>query len=385
MSLASGEISGVADAVGTYTASVTARTAKGLASSAVSITVVVEKSLYAPEVTKNQIITVKQNAKLNEYLLATNTPTSWVVTQGVLPAGVSLTSLTGILVGITTATGTYIVKVEANNIYGSSSEDVTLIVELEAPEILENQTVTEVVGAPLTYTIKYFNGLPTSWSVLGSLPEGLTLNTATGVLTGAFTIAGSYTAQVTASNAGGSSTKTVTFNATNPVNMAVTTNQKFVGKVGVFADFYLTSTGPAPTLWAATALPAGLVIAGTTGKISGTPKAEGNTTVTITISNPKYSSQSGSITIQIYSSTTSLKLVASQVFTYPKGQSVKFTPAVIGVPTSWDVKGLPAGLTVNKLTGEVTGSVTTSGLYILTCICKDAVSTVTGTLKLTIS
>ena len=67
---------------------------------------------------------------------------------------------------------------------------------------------TGTVGGNFSYQITASN-TPTSYSASG-LPYGLTVNTSSGLISGQFTVAGSYDVIVTATNLGGTGTKSFT-------------------------------------------------------------------------------------------------------------------------------------------------------------------------------
>lgn len=82
-----------------------------------------------------------------------------------------------------------------------------------SPPTVTPATLSGTVGAALSYPIQA-TGNPTSFAVAsGTLPAGLSLNVASGIISGTPTSAGNYSAEVTASNAiGTSSPAAVTFN-----------------------------------------------------------------------------------------------------------------------------------------------------------------------------
>jgi uncharacterized delta-60 repeat protein len=78
---------------------------------------------------------------------------------------------------------------------------------IPVPAIQSAGTAGTSVGTPFYYEIAATNA-PTSYSASG-LPVGLTINTATGVISGTPTTAGTYTVTITASSAGGTTTGTL--------------------------------------------------------------------------------------------------------------------------------------------------------------------------------
>ena len=128
-------------------------------------------------------------------------------------------------------------------------------------------------------------GAAISYSVSPALPAGLSLSTTTGVVSGTpttATAAASYT--VTASNAGGSTTATlsITVNAAlsyTPTTAVYTLNSTITPSSPTIVGGTATSYSASPPL------PTGLTLSTTTGVISGTPTVTANTanyTVTAT-------------------------------------------------------------------------------------------------------
>jgi O-glycosyl hydrolase len=152
-------------------------------------------------------------------------------------------------------------------------------------------TQNGTVGTPVSLQLHATDsaaGQTLTWSATG-LPSWLTLNAATGVMSGTPTTAGSFTNTVTATDTTGAS-GSVTFNwaITGGTNNVVTVTNPGTqsGTVGTAASLQIKASDSAAgqTLsYAATGLPAGLSISSSTGLISGTPTTAGNNTVAVTV------------------------------------------------------------------------------------------------------
>ncbi|HMG81823.1 MAG TPA: carbohydrate-binding protein, partial [Ferruginibacter sp.] len=156
-------------------------------------------------------------------ITASNTPTSFGATG--LPAGLSINTATGVISGTPTTAGTYPVAVTATNAAGTGNKTVTVTVSsaVVAPSISSAATATGTVGTAFSYVITASN-TPTSYAAT-SLPAGVSVNTTTGVISGTPTTAGTYTATISATNAGGTGTKTVAIT----VSAATVTEAPFGG------------------------------------------------------------------------------------------------------------------------------------------------------------
>lgn len=142
------------------------------------------------------------------------------------------------------------------------------------------QTISGVPGTAITPTAAFtpaeFSGTPT-YSVTGDLPDGLTLDTTTGVISGTpvnpmaaqtFTITGTYLTET--------ATSTVTISVAAPsISPATQTISGVQGTaITPTAPFTPTGLGGTPTYSISGDLPQGLSLDTTTGVISGTPENE---------------------------------------------------------------------------------------------------------------
>jgi large repetitive protein len=143
-------------------------------------------------------------------------PMKWSVTSGLLPTGMSLDD-EGVISGTPTTAGTYTftVKVtDANNL--SSTQQLSLTVHgTPAPSTLTLPSSTEqsaVIGHTVDIQLQAIGGqAPYTWSVAGTLPQGISMNKTTGVLSGTTQQPGMYPVTVTVTDAqGATSQQTVT-------------------------------------------------------------------------------------------------------------------------------------------------------------------------------
>ena len=96
----------------------------------------------------------------------------------------------------------------ATNSAGAGQKPLTLTVTLPArPVITSTGTATAVLNDPFAYQITAAND-PTSYGAIG-LPAGLGVNTSTGLITGAAAPTGTVNVTLSATNAGGTGTKTL--------------------------------------------------------------------------------------------------------------------------------------------------------------------------------
>ena len=310
-----------------------------------------------------------------------------------LPAGLTLNTTTGTISGTPTTAGSSTVTLRATNTGAQSASGTVAITISPMPSPTFTGTLvsaTGTVGQAFSYTLPTGSFTDPSGQTLAyaatGLPAGLTINTATGAISGTPTAAGSNTVTLRATNAGGMSASTtvgitISTSATSGTGTAPVFSGTLASATGVVGQAF-SYTLPAGTFtggttqtltYAATGLPAGLSINTTTGAISGTPTTAGSNTVTLQATNTSGQSASGTVGITISTSATSgtgtapvfsgtlasATGVVGQAFSYtlPAGA---FTGGASQTLTYTTVN-LPAGLTINTATGTISGTPTTAG------------------------
>ena len=232
--------------------------------------------------------------------------TSWSITSGSLPAGLSFSSTTGAITGTPTSVySTASITIQASNSAGSDSTTISIAVQDEVPNIAYSGPYTFTKNTAIsTITSTNTGGAATSWSITsGSLPAGLSFSTSTGSISGTPTAVYS-TASITieASNAAGSDSATISITVEDEApNIAYSGPYTFTKNTAI-STITPTNTGGAATSWSITSgsLPAGLSFSSTTGAITGTPTSVYSTaSITIEASNAAGSdSTSISLTVQ---------------------------------------------------------------------------------------
>ncbi|HXB13436.1 MAG TPA: TIM-barrel domain-containing protein, partial [Bacteroidia bacterium] len=140
---------------------------------------------------------------------ATNSPTSYAIATGILAAGLTLNTSTGVISGTPTTVGTSTITVTATDATGVGTGTLTItIANPSAPVITSANAASGVIGTVFSYTAVALNS-PTNYTVTGTLPPGLSFSGVT--ISGTPTLAGTFVDTVKATNAGGTGIQIVTF------------------------------------------------------------------------------------------------------------------------------------------------------------------------------
>jgi large repetitive protein len=371
-----GEITGVpADAAGNTTASVVVtvkdshnKTATATLSLDVLVPVaVVESTLPEATVGAAYDVTLTPGGGVGPY--------TWSTTS-TLPDGISLSGA-GKFSGTPTAPGSYdliVNVVDSSDPLLSGSATFTLKV-VDAVAISTTALPAGTVGSAYEQTLAATGGTsPLTWSLTeGSLPAGVSLS-AVGVISGAPALAADsvVTVKVT-DHVGRMATADLTIVVKDPVS--ITTSSLPDGTVTAAYSQTLAATGgDGAYTWTITsaALPAGLSLAAD-GKISGTPSAEESRTFTVKAADATGRSATAELTLSVATpvviGTTSL---ASGLVGEAYGQTLSASGGVS--PYTWQVTGLPGGLSVDPATGEITGTPSESGAFTFSITVTDTKS-----------
>ena len=253
---------------------------------------------------------------------------TWTVTG--LPPGLT-TDGNGDITGTPTSTtgSPFSVKVTVTDASGNSvSRTFTLVISgtltVAGPATLPAATL----NSPYLSTTVIAGGgaAPYTWVATG-LPTGLTINIATGVVSGTpATAAGSpYSVTVTVTDStGAKANKTYSLLVNAPLMISGPASLP-TGTVGAaYTATTVTATGGSGVYtWSASGLPAGLTIASTTGVISGTPSvgANGTSAVVISVTDSSGATATQSYSLLVNPGTTTLPVITS-VSTDAGGQTL---------------------------------------------------------------
>lgn len=222
-----------------------------------------------------------------------------------------------------------------------------------------HETIT--VGQAICWAATTECGGSSNWSVTPDLPEGLVLDSSSGKITGAAKeICEPKSYEITATNSGGKAAVTLGLEvrAGRPKGPVYPVPEDgLVLHVGEPFELAPEDAGADVTFSISPSLPAGLHIDEATGCISGTPTEEtARTEYEVTASNMS-GSEAASLALTVKAEQVSNLRYPELNDSYQLGEEICLRPEVQGAVSRFSVAPpLPAGLSLNEATGEVTGA-----------------------------
>lgn len=212
---------------------------------------------------------------------------TWSLSAGSLPGGLTLSSA-GAITGTPAAAGTFNFTVSVTD-QGTPQQSDTqaLSIRIADPLVITTTTLPDgTVGTAYSQTLAATGGItPLSWSVAsGALPGGLTLDPASGAISGTPTGAGAFTFTVQvqdSSSPAQSTSQSLTITIIDAVVITTTTLPDATVNTA-YSQVLAAIGGTTPYSWLVTAgtLPAGITLAAD-GTLSGTPTTAGTSNFTV--------------------------------------------------------------------------------------------------------
>jgi len=296
-----------------------------------------------------------------------------------------------------TTTITYAIS-DGNGGTATATVNVTVNPVNDAPVVdtpIANQTGVDsgTVSIPVAGNFSDLDGDTLTYAVVG-LPAGLTMDPATGLITGTINPAASqvnggvYTVTVTASDGnGGTVTTSFTYTVTNPAPVATDDNATTNEDTPVVIPVLANDSDPDgdPLIVTSASSPDGTVVINANGTITFTPNPNfnGSTTITYTISDGNGGASTATVDVTVNpvndAPTNDTPLPAQ---TNVDGAVVSVATAanfsdLDGDTLTFSAVGLPTGLSIDPATGLITGTInaaasqTNGGLYSVTVTVSD--------------
>ncbi len=189
LNASSGVISGNPTTAGTFSFTVTVKDSAGNTSNPAALSIVIANTPL--KISTTTLPNGTAGVAYSQTLAAQGgTPpySSWTVASGSLPAGLSLNASSGTISGTPSASGTSAFTVTVKDSTGTTSPAQSLSITIGLPVTITTTSLPgATVGVAYTQTLSATGGTPpySTWLVTsGTLPPGLTLNSATGTISG---------------------------------------------------------------------------------------------------------------------------------------------------------------------------------------------------------
>jgi hypothetical protein len=220
----------------------------------------------------------KQGIPFSYTITGLHNPTSFLATG--LPNGLNVNTTSGLISGTPLVNGPFNVTLSTFNLCASATSNLMLTITSSVPVITSALTASGEQAA-FNYQIRATES-PTRFGA-ANLPLGLSVNPATGVISGNAFYTGNYTATITASNVWGVGATNLQVSIVS--SAPVITNALTASGTELAAFNFQILATESPTGFGAENLPQGLNLDPATGIISGSPVYAGNYGVTISASN----------------------------------------------------------------------------------------------------
>jgi hypothetical protein len=304
-------------------------------------------------------------------------PYNWSVKAGQLPPGLAADNA-GNVVGVPTRAGIYSFTLQASDAAGTTAAAAFTVTIISNLGVVTPPTLASgSAGAAYQATLAASGGTPPySWSLIsGTLPNGLALNGASGMIGGTPTQVGTFTVGVRVTDAN-SNTATESVTVTIFSGLAIATAPVLPGATAgsPYSQQLQPAGGVPPYVWAATAgsLPAGLLFHAS-GLIDGTPAAAGTFAFTVEVTDGNTTKATKQFTLEVAGPLTITSGPALPGGTTGGPYSQTLAASGGRPPLVWSVAAgtLPPGLSL-AATGTLSGTPSASGNFSFTAAVTDS-------------
>jgi hypothetical protein len=273
---------------------------------------------------------------------------------------------------------------EGTGLFGQPSTNfqITVTGDSTSPSINGASSFNLTQSTAFNYQFSAVGGTqPYNWSITsGALPNGLSLNTGNGMLSGTPQTSGNFAFTVAVRDAQSrTAQKSVTIvvngTATAPLEIA-TASLPSVVVLGNFSAQLSATGGTAPYTWAMAngAIPTGVSLNTTTGVLSGTAMAIGNFTFVAQVTDSQAQAAQKVFTVTV--NPLPLEIAVSALSSVVRGTNFNGQATATGgvQPYTWSIAAgaLPAGVNLNAVSGTISGTPTLVGDFAFTVEAIDA-------------
>ena len=383
-------ISGTPTKVGSYPITVTTTDASGNVTKTTFTIKVVDT--ISPVVTSiadqsNEVNTAIDSIKIeatdNSGLAASNTVSG-------LPNGVTFDSNTNTISGTPTKVGSYPIVITTTDAEGNATTTSFTIevVDTTKPTVTSIKDQTKEVNTPID-SIKIEatdNSGQVVTNKVSGLPEGVTFDSNSNIISGTPMKVGSYPIVVTTTDAEGNETTTnftiKVVDTTKPTVTAIKDQTKEVNTSIDSIKIEATDNSGQAVTNKVSGLPEGVSFDSATNTISGSPMKVGNYPIVVTTTDESGNETTTNFTIKVVDTTkptvTSIEDQTKEVNTPIDSITIEATDNS-GQAVTNKVSGLPAGVEFDSETNTISGTPTKVGSYPITVTTIDAEGNATTT------
>ena len=262
------------------------------------------------------------------------------------------------------------------------SATLSLTVENEIVPQITTESLPDGLAATSGFSTPYSATLSATgltgeytWALTGDLPQGLSFNTSSGVISGtpAKGTGGEYELKFSLTNSKGVANKTLALTINELPSLVSQTLPSATVRTSYSATLSASSAGyPAKitswTLATGSSLPVGLTLDSSSGVISGTPQQAGTYDFYVNATNAAGISSKGKVSVEIKEYTEAPAITTSALADGLVNQAYSQTLEASGAPASftWTLTGeLPQGLTFDATSATLSGTPAkgTGGIY----------------------
>lgn len=337
----------------------------------------------SPTITSSLQIGGLVNQAITPYVItATGTePITYSATG--LPAGLTYNSTTHTISGTPTVAGTFEVELTATNFVGSDNETLVIVITqpTAAPVITSVLTAEATVDQSFNYTLTASGTGPITYNAT-NLPDGLSFDQETQLISGNPTTAGTYNINLFATNEGGTTTEILVLTVGTPPS--ITSELTAEGTADVqFTTYTVTATGSPEITYSASNIPQGLYFDPETQTINGTPTFAGVYDVLLTATN-SYGTDIKTLVITINEGAQPPVITSSLTANAIKNSPFSYNMTADGTqPMEFNATNLPAGLSFSGNT--ISGIPIIEGEFSVTISAINSAGTDTKVLVITVA
>ncbi|WP_393958027.1 putative Ig domain-containing protein, partial [Staphylococcus epidermidis] len=375
-------ISGTPSEVGSYDITVTTTDKNGNSETTTFTIDVVDTTKPTVESVADQ--TQEVNTEITPITIESEDNSGQTVTNKVdgLPDGVTFDETTNTISGTPSEVGSYDITVTTTDESGNS-ETTTFTIDVEdttKPTVENVADQTQEVNTeiePIKIEARDNSGQAVTNKVDG-LPDGVTFDEATNIISGTPSEVGSYTVTVTTTDESGNATET-TFtidveDTTKPTVEDIADQTQEVNTEITPIKIEATDNSGQAVTNKVDGLPDGVTFDEATNTISGTPSEVGSYDITVTTTDENGNSETTTFTIDVEDTT---KPTVESVADQTQEVNTEITPITIeskdnsGQAVTNKVDGLPAGVTFDGTTNTISGTPNEVGSYDITVTTTD--------------